>query len=368
MHQAPNLAAKYTLEEKSGYSLLVPSISTQTTDADFQTSVITLPGGNQDRTSSLQCIIQGPVFSLAPDRSGKTKWLVKSFSVQGWQRRAGDLDMHAEWIRFTRDLRELEHRSCFPATEDFFTVRRAIAESIPVPANESAFFLYSFGGTGFVDLAPTMQIKLERPLVQSDSSTTHSTYKGSLVADYAVTSTNVGVALHLLKTADQRAAKSLSADPGPIFSLSNRFAAKPILRLFLQSLHKDNSLQPAILIGANDVHDLETATEQIEKSGRAGCPATSSTAIECISFASGTAVSLLSPMRVNGKPELRPFGTTMAYILDTQSHNALDHALQTASLRRHLVRGGYAEVEFPRTLDAVAQIILLPNDVLAWKN
>jgi len=378
IHKTPTLGETCTLEEKSGYSLLVPSLSSQTSDADFQTSMISLPRDQWAgiTTSRQDCVIHGPVFSLDPGGPGKSsQWIIKSLSPQGWPKRAGELDIHAEWNHFLRDLLELERQSCFPRKESFYTMRRAIAEKIPLPANEAAFFSYSFGGSGFVDLAPGMQIKIERPLVQSATSTTRAAYKGSLEADYRVTSpSSIGAALVLSRTANRRAATSLGAEANLIFELSNRFAPKPLLRLFLQSIGEGKAQPAAILLGASGVHDLEEATRRVEENGHTSCPQPSSPAVECICFGTETAVSLLSSVQINGKTELRPFGTTVGYMIDVRfstpgppNKDLLDHDLQTVTLSRPMVTGGYAEVKFPRTMDSVSQIVLLPGDRLAWK-
>ncbi len=255
-------------------------------------------------------------------------------------------------------------------------MRRAIAERIPLPANEAAFFAYSFGGRGFVDLAPGMQIKIERPLIQDATPTTRANYKGSLEADYRVISpSTTGVELLLSHTSNRRAGQSLGADGDLPFELSGRFASRPLLRLFLQSIGDGKAQPTAILLGASSVHDLDETTHRIEENGRTSCPPSSSPTFECISFGTETAVSLLSSVRINGKTELRPFGTTMGYLIDVASSGAgrsntaaLTQTLQTASLSRPLAGGGYAEVTFPKTIDSVNQIVLLPGDHLAWKH
>lgn len=48
--------------------------------------------------------------------------------------------------------------------------------------------------------------------------------------------------------------------------------------------------------------------------------------------------------------------------------DALSQMLQTASLSRSLVAGGYADVKFPKTIDSVSQIVLLPGDRLDWEH
>lgn len=64
----------------------------------------------------------------------------------------------------------------------------------------------------------------------------------------------------------------------------------------------------------------------------------------------------------------------MGYLLDVaashQGHSNIatqNQVLQTASLSRPVVDGGYAKVKFPRTFESVSQIVLLPGDKVGWK-
>jgi hypothetical protein len=370
-HRSPIVSAAYTLEEKSGYSLLVPSIATQASDAAFQRTVISLPGDKlkDDVGLSRTCTIHGDVFSLTPDRAGfPTRWIVKSLSAQGWKSQGADHNIHAQWNRFVEELQKLEQESCFPHKTTIFSIRRTIAESIPLPASEASFFLYSFGGTGFVNLAPGMEIKFERPLLDDAASTTHLVNQGSLEADYKVVSgSGDGVALRLSRTANKKVARSLGATGTRLFEMSNRFQSKPMLRLFLQSVGDGKESLPAILVGADSVSDLEKATEQIEKNGRKNCPENVSSRVDCLLFSSGTAVSLMSSVDLNGKAELLPFGTSVGYMVDISSRGNSGHTLKTVSLSRMLMGGGYANINFRKTLEAVQQIVLLPGDRLDWK-
>ena len=361
----------YTLEETSGYSLLVPSVTSQPDGANFQTSILTLSHDNQTRDPGFmqRCSINGSVFSLSPESTGASnRWLVRSLSVQGWANHDGNVDLHSEWNRFLVGLLTLERRSCFSPRQNFFALRRTIVEKIPVPATEAAFFAYSFGGTSFVDLAPGMQLKLERPYIQDATPSTKAIYKGSLEADYIVAaSDNDGVALRLVKSKNKRAAASLHTDEKLIFDLPNRLSQKPMLRLFLQSIGDGKGSLPAILLGSTNIRDLQQATSSTGEHERIACPQNLPASVECIFFGTNTAANLLSSLRVNGKLQLPPFGTTMGYLLEAQPPHTPEQPLKTVSLKRPLVNGGYAEVKFPRTREAVQQIVLLPGDTLDWK-
>jgi hypothetical protein len=366
-HRPVSANAFYTLEDKSGYSLLVPSQRVEEIDPNLQTTLVTLPGGKRkaDLNLSQSCTISGSIFSLSSDSSGfPNRWIMKSMSVQGWQTQRPDLDIHSEWNRFLQDLMRLERQSCFPRGQTLFAVRKTIAEAIPLPATEMAFFVYSFGGTGFVDLAPGMELRLEQPWVGKGAPTSRIV---SFEAEYKVISAaDTGVALHLYRSANQKNAKSVGANTAQLFELSKRFRSKALLRLYLVSVGADKFLN-AVLLGANSVEDLMRATDKIEQNGRSACPDGKADQVDCIMFGSGTAASLMSSISVNGKEELLPFGITVGQKVDVSSHGNLERTIKTVSLSRALAGRGYAEVHFPQTKEAAQQLVLLPGDVLAWK-
>jgi hypothetical protein len=328
--------------------------------------------GDQEKSNSNageRCAIRGEVFSLNAMKGGfPNRWIVRSLSARGWETRGAELNIHAEWNRFIQDLQGLEGEGCFPRKETFFALRRAIAEEISVPATEAAFFLYSFGGRGFVDLAPGMEVRFERPFMQEATSTSKAVYGGSLEADYRVISpTGADVALQLLHATKVKAARSAEAGGSEnIFELPKRFHSKSMLRLFLQTVGDSREAMPAILLGADSLQGLDKATTAIEKNGRAKCPEGDRERVDCVSFGSGTAVSLMSSISVKGKAQMLPFGMSLGQMIDVSSRSG-GHALETVSLSRLLVGGGYAEIRFPRTIEAVQQIVLLPGDRLTWR-
>jgi hypothetical protein len=366
VHRSAPANTYYTLEDKSGYSLLVPSQKAEGTDPNLQTTLVTLSG---DRRKALRlaqsCVVSGSVFSLYPDSSDfPNRWIVKSLSVQGWQNQRSDLNIHSEWNQFIHGLMKLEQQSCFPRGQTFFAVRKTIAEAIPLPATEMAFFVYSFGGTGFVDLSPGMELRLEQPWLGEGAPTNRIV---SFEAEYKVLpAADTGVALHLYRAANQRAAKSVGASTVQLFEISKSLRSKTLLRLYLVSVGT-NKLLNAMLLAANSAEDLVRATDEIEQNGRSACPQSLVDQVDCILFGSHTAVSLLSSINVNGKEELLPFGTTVGYKIDISSHGNLGRELKTVSLSRVLAGGGRAEVHFPQTPEAAQQLVLLPGDVLAWQ-
>jgi len=372
MHRPLPLKATYTLEDASGYSLLVPSVLPKKVEGEFQSSVITLPGEKRSMDSNFvrRCSIKGPVFSFRPDDSLLGQWLVTSPSVQGWEKLGGEIDLHAEWDRFTHELEVREGLHCFPAGDSLSVITRAVAEKMPIPANESLLFFYSLGATGFADLVPGMQIRFERTLLESrGQGHTASRYRGSVDAQYEVVAiAGGGVGLRLSSTTHRRLVKSLGPEGQLIFHLSTRFATKPRLRIFLESVGNNNAQRSSVLIGASDSADLDAVTREIEGNARGGCPRAFPATVDCVAFHQETAVSLLASLWLNGRLLYRPPGTTVASLVGLlKSDREQARALQTLSLRRPLITGGYAEVVFPRTMESAQQVILLSGDRLAWK-
>jgi hypothetical protein len=352
------LQKNYLLEDKTGYALLLPS-SGSSGDTAFQSAQIPLLTSRPSTTgqSAKQCSISGDVFSLdASDLKGERHWAVRSPSAQGWTAAATRYDIHAEWTHFIQELLRLEQQSCFPSTLPFFTVRRLIAESMPLPASESAYFLYSFGGTGYVDLVPGMELKLERPL-KPDGRSPRPSKVISVEAVYRVAATSGrNVALRQISA---KGKKDLHGEQSrAMFELATLVHDKPVLRVFL-AMGGDKKPLPAIVSGAETATAMQTLTEAILAAGRS-CPNPSAAHVMCMVF-DGTAVNLLSSVRINGKEQLLPFGTSLGYVVDVKAKGG---SLETLSLKRQLATGDYAAVRFPRTLDAVQQIVLLPGDQL----
>jgi hypothetical protein len=374
MHRPLQINRTYTLEGAPEYPLLVPSTSQEKVDGDFQLSLVTLSSdpNKTDSTFAQRCSINGPVFSLTPgDPARFDRWYVKSPSVQGWQKNGAEINISAEWNRFTHDLLLLEHQGCFPWKESVSAITRTVVENIPFPASESLLFFYSLSGAGFVDLVPGMQIRIEKTLFDSVGPKQNAAnYRGSVDAQYEVVPlSQTGVALRLSKTENRRSGKALGAEANLIFGLGSRFASKPMLRLFLESIGNNKTNQASILIGANNASDLATATRHIESNQSVACPVASPAEIDCVSFNKGTAVSLLSSLWINDRLIYLPLGTSLYYVVETVSgsEHGQARALETISLRRPLATGGYAEVIFPRTLTSVQQVILLSGDRLTWE-
>jgi hypothetical protein len=368
LHHSIQTTSKYSLEKTSEYAVLVPSISPIKREGDFQTVQIVLSGKMESQTSILnQCPILNPVFSFSPDApSTSVRWLFTSPSVQGWEKHGSEIDITAEWNNFTSSLRLRKELGCFPRETSLSLITKAIIEQIPLPANESLLFFYSFNGSsGFADLSPGMQLRIEQVSAGSGNNKNTGGKPTSVEVQYEVIpSAAPGVALQFSKPYQH---PNNSPEPSESFSnLPSRFQTTQFLRLFLERLKDGNTKRPT-LIGASNMSDIEEATRHIEESSIGECPA-SPEKIVCVPFAKDTGVSLLFPIWLNGKLTYRPIGTTLGYMIDILPTKEKTRALETIELKRPLASGGYAGVVFQRTLEDAQQIFLLNGDRLTWSH
>ena len=63
----------------------------------------------------------------------------------------------------------MQQHGCFPAGMSVFSLQRAFAAVIPLPASDVQSFFYSANAEGFVDLSPGMEIKIEEFLASQSS-------------------------------------------------------------------------------------------------------------------------------------------------------------------------------------------------------
>jgi hypothetical protein len=369
LHHSIQTTSKYSLEKTSEYAVLVPSIAPIKTDEDFQTIRIALPGTNKSPALiPNQCSIPNPIFSLSPDNpSNPNGWLFRSPNVQGWEKHGGEIDITAEWSNFTSALRLRKELGCFSKEDTLSSITKSIIEQIPLPANESLLFFYSFNGSsGFADLSSGMQVKIEQISIESRNNQNTGGKPTSIETQYeVVSSATSGVALQLSKPSSRR--PNNSSEPNESFiDLPSRFQTAQLLRLFLERSKDGKTKQPA-LIGARNMSDIETATRQIEESSIGDCPALPSK-IVCVPFGKDTGVSLLFPVWLNGKLSYRPIGTTLGYMIDILSAKEKTRALETMELKRPLATGGYADVIFKKSFEDAQQIFLLNGDRLTWKH
>ena len=348
------------LIENGGAPMLIPTDSQSPERGDLQTSTLVLSGGSAGAKNQVnhECLIDGDIFSLrvAPSRDSRY-WIVRSPSVSGWDRLAGKIDISSQWKTFTRGLERMNENGCFPSGLTALEIQAAIAQRIPLPANEVPLFFYSGQGIGFTDLAPGMEVRLHGFLPNTKSISAQSQVPARIwVANYEVIPRHdKGVGLKLMQ--------SDPVDSGPedneLLLLSQRFAQTPALRLFLEGVYGRGQVSHGILIGASNPRQLDALTDLIHQSDPAKCVSYPGTV--CTELPLGT-LSLYSSIWVNGQRTSCLFGSSLAALSKCQPRPEQTMALESAHVFRRVIPNHYAEIDFPRTKDGAAQLLLLPGD------
>jgi hypothetical protein len=163
----------YRIDDTSGAPMLVPTAMPTTDAGKFQMVMLTLSAGSlaEKIPERDDCAIQGDTFSMhsGPASNGRS-WVIRSPSTSGWDELSGAMDIEGRWNLFVRDLARMVDRRCFPPGVTSESIRIAIAKRIPLPANLVPTFMYSDQGERFVNLAPDMQVRIQKVLPTGDSS------------------------------------------------------------------------------------------------------------------------------------------------------------------------------------------------------
>jgi hypothetical protein len=367
-HRA-STADGYRIEDKWNVPMLVPIAVQATTSEKRQTVVIILPAGQSETKRQVRsdCTISGTIFSL--DRSSgsnERSWVVRGPSVSGWETLSGEVDIHAQWNIFLRDLARIHDEGCFPSGISSQLIRSAIVEKIPVPASEIARFRYSDQEERLVDMVPGMEIRIQRLLSTGEASSPGS---GSppriLTLDYDVISPHgIGVRLKRSRGRQGKYAAPLGSRDMEFATLDQRFARFSVLRLFLEGIAQNESKSDAILVGTSDSTQLDAITNLLQQSDPMSCVDRPGTA--CIAFPPGS-VSLFSTVWVNGHKTTCPFGVPLASLLYALPPTEQAKALESIRVMRLLISDRYAEIHLTRTLEGARELLILPGDRIEWK-
>ena len=325
--------------------------------ADQWVSTITLPGppGVKSLASGKDCSIHTKLFAFAPSET-PNRWIVKSPSAENWTVVSTQDELAPEWIQFLADLTKIERLGCFPSKETTYSVQRSIVAAIPIPAEQSLLFFYSLSGSGYVDLQPGLEIRVEWPArLESKADSGEDLFSLYKVRPRSQT----GVELELYRESKQSAKHSASyAD------LPQIFASYPLLRLFLQQGATDTSApREATLLGALTGESLTRASEEVLRNASDPCR-TALPTVGCLSFSRG-GVSVLSAVTINGRKALYGPGTTLGQLLDALPDRAKASALATVSVQRPW-NSGYAGLVFQRDIEAASKVILINGDRIRW--
>jgi hypothetical protein len=345
-------SSQYTLHAETELPVLTPPSETHDVGG-IQAAMVRLSGHGPNRNADpVSCSISGDVFSLLPSSTADT-WEVLSPSLQGWQVRFSQLDVTEEWGTFVGKLALLQESHCFAEGLDVYAIQRAIVRVIPFPADQALLFAYSFGNTGYVDLKPGLQVRLE-----SSSEDGHRTE--SIQFD-VVASDGEGVKLKAAHRGLIKASE-LRADLAEVSQLSQE---KPFLRLFLQQATTGTEqARDSMLLGTSDVQSLVEASRRIAQEGISAC-AKPPTGTRCVVFAEG-GMSLLAAITVNHRTRFYAPGTTLGQILDALPEREQQKAISTVAVERPSDAGLYARIAFRHSAESTGLLILLSGDRVSW--
>ena len=360
----------FRLEENSGAPMLVPTDSQSSDPGNFQTSTLVLSGGSASAKDQVnhQCMMNGDIFSIrSASPLDSRSWVVRSPSISGWNTLASEINIDLQWKSFTRGIARMNENGCFPSGLTAVEIRAAVAQRISLPADEVPFFFYSDQGIGFTDLAPGMEVRLERFLPTAGSIGARSQSPPRMwAASYEISPRHgKGVRLKLTRKVQRGPDGDSGSEEQELLSLSQRFAQTPVLRLFLEGVYGTGQVSHGILIGASNQRQLDALTDLIHQSDPAKCINYQETV--CTEFPLG-ALSLFSTVWVNGRRTSCLFGSSLADLLRSLPQPEQTMTLESAQVFRRVNPNRYAEIYFPRNNDGAAQLRLLPGDRVDWRH
>ncbi len=345
----------------SQYFLLSPDAASS--QKDRQTIRIPIsPGGE----APADCSIKGSWFSLARSSGKEAYWVAQTPSAPAWEASAGAVDMKEEWQSFEHALYGLQQKQCFVSLDQYLQVKQRIADSLSVPVEDTLFYRYSYGPGGYIDMAPKMQLRIERDFFDpKGSSHAANDYRGTTITYYDVVG-GTAISLKFLRV-ERRSAESVAFDANSSDAeLAKEFANTSRLRLFLQDLTVSGGAKtPAILIGGALDQDLNGATQAIENDPGISCKALQSWKITCVLFDGAVTVSPMLEVFINGARSYVPIGSKLQFILPPVTTTQRPTLMRTLRIERSF-QGKVARVQLPTDLEAVSQLFVFGEDRISW--
>lgn len=276
--------------------------------------------------------------------------------------------MKEQWQSFEQALYGLQLKKCFASMNEYLSVKERIAASVSAPATDTLFYRYGYGPGGYVDLAPGMQLQIERDFFGTHTADQPplTNYRGTTITYYEVSGTiESGTRLEFLRT-EKRSVGSTAPDVvAADVTLATDFAAASRLRLFLEDLVvAGDAKSPAILIGARTTQELNDAAQAIASDPRISCEGLQRLQVTCALFDGIVTVSPMLRVAVNGSSTYVPIGSRLWFVLppmiDQQS--AL---IQTIRVKRSF-DSRPVDVHFVHDTEGLSQLLLFGGDKISW--
>jgi hypothetical protein len=309
------------------------------------------------------CSIHGPWFSFYPAPGNKPQWIAETPSAAAWEQSSGTVDMMDQWQGFESALYGLQRRHCFASLDEYLSARQRIAASLSPPAGDTLYYRYGFGPGGYVDLAPGMQLRIERDFFGARPTD----YQGTTITNYEISGNDEsGTAIKFLGV-EKRSAGSTTPVPTPSdVGLATQFATTPHLRLFLLNLVVSaNAKAPAILLGASSKEDLNAPGQAIESDPAISCSRLRRWPVTCALFDGSVTVSPMLEVFVNGAPTYIPIGSRLWAVVPDRTKPQQATLMRTLRLRRR-VQGKLVDVKFVPDSNTLSQLLLFGGDRISW--
>lgn len=350
-------SSAYRLSEiNSQYFLLSPDAAAS--QQDRQTLRISRKDENQK-----DCSIKGPWFSFYPAPGSKPQWIAETPSAAAWERSSGAVDMMDQWQSFETALYGLQQRHCFASRDEYISGKQRIVASLSPPAGDTLYYRYGFGPGGYVDMAPGMQLRIERDFFGTRSTD----YQGTTITNYEVSDKDEsGTSIKFLRVEKRSAGPTTPVPTSSDEGLAIRFATDPCLRLFLLNLIVSaNAKAPAILVGASTKEELEGPTQAIESDPAISCSGLQRWPVTCALFDGSVTVSPMLEVFVNGAPSYIPIGSRLWAVLPERTKPQQATLMRTLRLRRRF-HGKLVDVKFVPDSNTLSQLLLVGGDRISW--
>jgi hypothetical protein len=347
----------------SQYFLLSPHAGAAQGDRQTIRIPIAQGGGTQ-----LDCSIKGSWFSFGRSSGKQAYWRAETPSASAWETSAGAFDMKEEWRSFEKALYGLQQKQCFVSVDEYLHLKQRIATSLSAPVEDTLFYRYSYGPGGYVDMAPKMQLRIERDFFNpSTSSHTPTGYRGTTITYYGVFgSAEFGTSLKFLRVEKRSAGSVAFASNSSDEELATEFASTSRQRLFLQNLTVSGDAKtPAILIGGTLDQDLSGVTQAIEKDPAISCKALSAWQLTCALFDGVVTVSPMLEVFINGARSYIPIGSKLQSTLPHVIPSERATLMRTLRVERSF-QGRVVRVQLPADLEGVSQLLLFGEDRISW--
>lgn len=323
--------------------------------AQGKTIRINLPSGGKSRTGNgTRCSAASGPFKLTDTVSG---WRVALPSLRTWSRESTQHVFLQHFEGFISQIDALSGKGCISAREAV-RFEEAIRESVPATVHDAMVYRYRYrSGSAFVNLEAGMRVMIQRAEYNRSGE-----FQGTETVYYRASRDSRGT-LHFqpVKTEHQGRARILPGD----LDLGERIRGDKYGRLFLSgNLVPRNLNYSALVIGAQNLKELDSTTRELEKHPQAGCPAPSKKEVVCKPY-SGL-VTVIAELRVivNGKNyfvSLGANGANLRGVLDEAGKSPCAAGPHSLRIEREFL-GRRRPLLFNPATDAIMHLTVVAND------